>query len=198
MLGFTKGPNVKDWIKRWSNWIMREYNLGTPATSEQYWNTVSQAFSQAFLDSGAREHAEDKLHNLPFIPGNVNTFIAQFKFLVEEAQYPLDAAPTITMFAAKLPNKMMEHIYKVVQPLDFMGWANAACQYHQDNMAVNNIKNIYEDQTKKKSTTPKTGFSTQQLAKVLGVKMPSPGPSQMDTRVDCTRSNWRRNQKAHG
>ena len=93
---------------------MREYNLGTPVTSEQYWNTVSQAFQQAFLDSGARECAEDKLHHLSFIPGDINTFITQFKSLAEEAQYPLDAAPTITMFAAKLPNKMMEHIYKVV------------------------------------------------------------------------------------
>ena len=55
MLGFIKGPNVKDWVKRWTNWTLREYNMGTPPTSERYWNTVSQAFQQAFIDSGARE-----------------------------------------------------------------------------------------------------------------------------------------------
>ena len=111
----------------------------------------------------------------------------------------MDAAPTLTMFASKLPAKMMEHIYKVVRPLNFQAWADAARQYHQDNMAVQNIKGIYEDTAnRKKSTTPKTGFSAQQLAKILGVKMPSPGPDQMDTRANRSRSKWCRNQQAHG
>ena len=185
MLGFIKGPNVKDWVKHWTNWTLREYNLGTLPTSERYWNTVSQAFQQAFIDSGTRERVEDKLQHLSFIPGDVDTFIVQFESLAEEAQYPLDAAPTLTMFASKLPAKMMEHIYKVVRPLDFQAWADAARQYHQDNMAVQNIRGIYEDTSnRKKSTTPKTGFSAQQLAKILGVKMPSPGPDQMDIRAD--------------
>ena len=54
LLGFIKGPNIKDWVKHWTNWMLREFNLGTPVNSERYWNTVSQAFQQAFIDSGAR------------------------------------------------------------------------------------------------------------------------------------------------
>ena len=66
-------------------------------------------------------------------------------------------------------------------------------------MTVQNIRGIYEDTTaRKKSTTKQTGFTVQQLAKVLGVKMPSPGPDQMDTRVDCSHFKWCRNQKTHG
>ena len=114
MLGFIRGPNVRDWVKRWTNWTIREFNLGMPPTSERYWNTVSQAFQQAFVDSGARECAEDKLRHLTFIPGDVDTFIAQFESLADEAQYPINAPPTLTLFASKLPAKMMEHIYKVV------------------------------------------------------------------------------------
>ena len=103
------------------------------------------------------------------------------------------------MFASKLPAKMMEHIYKVVRLLDFMAWADTARQYHQDNMAVQNIRGIYEDTAnRKKSTTPKARFSAQQLAKILGVKMLSPGPDQMDTRADRSRSKWRGNQQARG
>ena len=86
---------------------------------------------------------------------------------------------------------MMEHIYKVIRPLNFQGWADTARQYHQDNMAVQNIRGLYEDSTKKKPNSPKTGFTAQQLAQILGVKMPAPGPNQMDTRADRTRSNWR-------
>ena len=198
MLGFIKGPNIKDWVKHWTNWTLREFNMGTPATSECYWNTVSQAFQQAFMDSGTREHAEDKLQHLSFIPGDVDTFIAQFESLAEEAQYLVNMAPTLTMFTSKLPNKMMDHIYKVVRPLDFQAWANATRQYHQDNMAVQNIRGICEETAnRKKSTTPKGRFNAQQLAKVLGVKMPSPGPDQMDTRADRSQSKWLGNQKTH-
>ena len=108
MLGFIKGPNIKDWVKHWTNWTLKEFNIGTLATSKQYWNMVSQAFQQAF------ECAEDKHCHILFIPGDVDTFIAQFESLAEEAQYPVDAAPTLTMFTSKLPAKMMDHIYKVV------------------------------------------------------------------------------------
>ena len=66
-------------------------------------------------------------------------------------------------------------------------------------MAVQNIRGIYEDTTaRKKSTTQKTGFTVQQLAKVLGVKMPSPGPDQMDTQADQSCSKWHGNQKTRG
>ena len=65
-------------------------------------------------------------------------------------------------------------------------------------MAVQNIRGIYEDTaTRKKSTTPKTGFTVQQLEKVLGVKMLSSEPDKMDTRADQSRSKWCGNQKTH-
>jgi hypothetical protein len=86
----------------------------------------------------------------------------------------------------------MDHILKVVRPHDFQGWSEAAHQYHQDNIAVQNIKGIYED-TPRKSTFQKkpnpTGFTPQQWARILGVKMPLPNPNAMDTRADRSRSN---------
>ena len=33
MLGFVKGPNIKDWVRHWTNWTLREFNIGTLATS---------------------------------------------------------------------------------------------------------------------------------------------------------------------
>ncbi len=61
MLGFIKGPNVKDWTKRWTNWMVREFTTGRPTTDKHYWSEVSRGFQIAFQDMGARERAEDKL-----------------------------------------------------------------------------------------------------------------------------------------
>ena len=126
----------------------------------------------------------------------MDTFITQFESLATEATYDLDAQPTLSLYASKLPYKMVDHIYKVVRPVDFQGWAEATRQYHQDNTAVQNIRGIFEETPKKTSTTGgKPRISTQLLARILGVKMPTPDPNKMDTRADRTRSNWKRGTK---
>jgi len=125
MLRFIKGPNVKDWTKCWTNWMVREFTTGRPTTDEHYWSEVARGFQVTFQDTGARERAEDKLRHLAFIPNEVDTFITQFESLATKATYDLDAQPTLSLYASKLPFKMVDHIYKVVRPLDFQGWAEA-------------------------------------------------------------------------
>ncbi len=199
MLGFIKGPNVKDWTKRWANWMINKFTTGRPTTDEHYWSEVARGFQVAFQDTGARERAEDKLQHLTFIPNEVDTFISQFESLATEATYELDAQPTLSLYASKLPFKMVDHIYKVVRPLDFQGWAEATWQYHQDNTAVQNIRGIFEETPKKTSTGGRPKMSTQLLARILGVKMPTPNPNAMDTHANRTQSNnnWRKGTKGH-
>ena len=91
------------------------------------------------LEQGNEQRTNfDTLH----IPGEVDTFIAQFEALAEEATYGLNNKATLSLFKAKLLFKMMDHIYKVTRPLKFHEWNNTARQYHQDNTAVQNMRNI--------------------------------------------------------
>ena len=136
-----------------------------------------------FWDTASRERAETKLCSLSWIPGDVDTFIVQFRSLAEQAQYALDDRPTITLFASKLPFKMMQHIFLIVKPFDFNGWTDAARDYHQGNTALQGIRDISEDAPGKK-TGKKTGFSAKQWAQILGVKLPAIDPNAMDTRAD--------------
>jgi hypothetical protein len=76
LLGFIKGPNVKDWVKCWTTWIITQYDTGLATTDERYWNEIRNAFQASFQDTASRERAEDKLHHLAFIPGDVDTFIS--------------------------------------------------------------------------------------------------------------------------
>jgi hypothetical protein len=183
LLGFIKGPNIKDWVKRWTTWIITQYDTGLATTDKHYWNEIKLAFQASFQDTASRERAEDKLRHLVFIPGDMDMFIAQFESLALEATYELNSKPTMSLFASKLPFRMMDHVYKVARPQDFQQWTNAVCQYHQDNTAIQNIRGIYED-TPKKQSSQKKGFSAAEPAKILGVKMPTPDPNAMDTRAD--------------
>jgi hypothetical protein len=196
-LGFIKGPNVKDWVKRWTNWTIDQFTTGRATNDEYYWNEVFRGFENAFRDTGARERAEMRLNHLLMAQHEVDIFLAQFESLAHEAQYPLDAAPTLSLLASKLPFHMMNHIYKVNRPQTFADWAAAICQYHQDNTAVQNLCGLHDEGTQKKPTPQQKGFSPQQLAKILGIKMPTPDANAMDTRTDRNRS-WNQNKGTRG
>ena len=134
------------------------------------------------------ECAEEKLCHLTFTPGEIDGFIAKFESLATEAGYSLNNRSTITLFTSKLPYQMMNHLYKIVCPHDFAGWANGARQYHQDNQAVQNIKDIHGDTPRKTPQKQFAGFSAADLAKILKVKMLLPDPNAMDMQADRNRS----------
>jgi hypothetical protein len=195
-LGFIKGPNVKDWVKWWTNWTIDQFSTGRATTDKYYWSTIIHGFEDAFRDTGTRECAEMCLNHLLMAVHEVDISLAQFETMAHEAQYLLDAAPTLSLLASKLPFHMMNHIYKVNRPQTFVDWANAICQYHQDNTAVRNLRAMHEEPRMRNATKQK-GFTLQQLAKILGVKMPTPDANAMDTRADRSRS-WNRNKGTKG
>jgi hypothetical protein len=195
-LGFIKGPNAKDWVKRWTNWTIDQFTTGRATTDEYYWSTIIHGFEDAFRDTGARERVEMCLNHLLMTQNEVDIFLAQFETMAHEAQYPLDAAPTLSLLVSKLPFHMMNHIYKVNRPQTFIDWANTIRQYHQDNTAVQNLR-VMHDEPWMRNPTKQKGFTPQQLAKILGVKMPTPDANAMDTRADRSHS-WRNNKGTKG
>ena len=61
LLGFIKGPNVKNWVKQWANWTIKEFNAEHVSTDKFYWTEVSQGFQQAFQDTGTRERGRRQI-----------------------------------------------------------------------------------------------------------------------------------------
>ena len=173
-----------DCIKPWTNWAIDQLNTGHPAMDAYFWMTIAGAFEQAFQDTGTMECTEEKLHHLSFTPGEVDAFIAEIESLANEAGYQLNAKSTITLFAPKFPYKMMDHLYKIVRPHNFAGWTEGSCQYHQDNQAIQNIKDIHGDTPRKAPQKKIASFTAAELAKILNVKMPSTHPDAMDTQAD--------------
>jgi hypothetical protein len=87
-LGFIQGPIVQAWIQRQTQWMVDQLTTGLANMDEGYWTHISNEFQSTFQDTGTKEHGQDKLQNLPFIPGEVDTFIAQFETLAHEANFP--------------------------------------------------------------------------------------------------------------
>jgi hypothetical protein len=141
LLGFIKGSLVDDWVKRWTQWAINQFSIDhRPPTDEYYWTEISNGFQIAFQDTGARERAEKELHMLRWDPESVDTFLARFESLAEAADFELDANPTKSILAKKLPFNMVDHLYKVVKPGTYPEFCEAIRQFHADNTAVQNLK----------------------------------------------------------
>jgi hypothetical protein len=196
-LGFIQGPIVQAWIQHQTQWMVDQLTTGRIDTDEGYWTHISNEFQATFQDTGLKEHTQEKLCTLPFIPGEVDRFIAQFETLGHEANFPINTNNTITMFAAKLPYKMMQDILLVIKPIGFQAWAMAVRNYHKDNTLVQNMAAIGTDgMGRKNKLFNKMGFSPQQWAKILNVKMPL-DPNTMDTGANRSHS-FNRNKGSCG
>jgi hypothetical protein len=181
LLGFIKGPLVDDWVKRWTQWAINQFAINhRPPTDEYYWTEISNGFQTAFQDTGARERAEKELHMLRWDPESVDTFLARFESLAEAADFELDANPTKSILARKLPFNMVDHLYKVVKPGTYPEYCEAIRQFHADNTAVQNLKG-HQDKgalytkgqdglyTKKNRKNLLGGYTANEWAKILGI-----------------------------
>jgi hypothetical protein len=181
LLGFIKGPLVDDWVKRWTQWAINQFAINhRPPTDEYYWTEISNGFQTAFQDTGARERAEKELHMLRWDPESVDTFLARFESLAEAADFELDANPTKSILARKLPFSMVDHLYKVVKPGTYPEYCEAIRQFHADNTAVQNMKG-HQDKgalytkgqddlyMKKDRKNLLGGYTANEWAKILGI-----------------------------
>jgi hypothetical protein len=213
LLGFIKGPLVDDWVKRWTQWAINQFSVNhRPPTDEYYWTEISNGFQTAFQDTGARERAEKELHMLRWDPESVDTFLARFESLAEAADFELDANPTKSILARKLPFSMVDHLYKVVKPGTYPEYCEAIRQFHADNTAVQNLKG-HQDKgalytkgqdglyTKKDRKNLLGGYTANEWAKILGIdqsKIEMPRRSDaMDTSAR-SRSKFQRTKGCTG
>jgi hypothetical protein len=213
LLGFIKGSLVDDWVKRWTQWAINQFSINhRPPTDEYYWTEISNGFQTAFQDTGARERAEKELHMLRWDPESVDTFLARFESLAEAADFELDANPTKSILARKLPFNMVDHLYKVVKPGTYPEYCEAIRQFHADNTAVQNLKG-HQDKgalytkgqnglyTKKDRKNLLGGYTANEWAKILGIdqskiKMPRRSDT-MDTSAR-SRSKFQRTKGRTG
>jgi hypothetical protein len=181
LLGFIKGPLVDNWVKSWTQWAINQFAIShRPPTDEYYWTQISNGFQTAFQDTGTRERAEKELHMLRWDPESVDMFLARFESLAKAVDFKLDANPTKSILARKLPFSMVDHLYKVVKPGTYPEYCEAIHQFHADNTAVQNLKGHQDKSalymkgkdglyTKKDRKNLLGGYTANEWAKILGV-----------------------------
>jgi hypothetical protein len=129
-LSLMKGPNINNWVNNQVTALRNKttrQNAPVARTDNTLWTDFNTAFMNAYTDTAKVQTAYEKLMNLRMYKDDLDTFIATFEYLVEEAGFERDAQATINLFAKKLSEKLLQAItYRQILPTTMDEWQEAA------------------------------------------------------------------------
>ncbi len=112
------------------------------------WEALKQDFQHSFIDYAVHKKAHDNLRKLKMSEGNVDQYIADFKFLAQCARIDINDPTTIRLFSEGMPFSLAESCIKLEQPKSFKQWAKAAQAQQRNYILIQGLK-----KSKDRSTT---------------------------------------------
>jgi hypothetical protein len=128
-LSLIKGPLVNDWandqVTKLRSKVTHAQNpIG--CNREVLWTKFSATFTTAFTDTARTQNAYMALMHLKMRGNNLDTYIATFKHLANQANYQLNDTATIHYFARGLERELQNAIlYHERLPATFEQWVEA-------------------------------------------------------------------------
>jgi len=96
------------------------------------WDALEQDFKTSFIDYAVHEKAHEQLRNLKVKEGNVDQFIADFKFLAHQARVDTDNPTILHLFKMGIPIWLMDTCIDHSPLTNFEQWMKAAQQQQRN------------------------------------------------------------------
>jgi Ty3 transposon capsid-like protein len=140
ILTFIKGDNVNSWAKHQLKILNQNQENNPDPTGkpdEDWWDTFEQNFKNAFTFTASKETALAKLEKLTMTQGDLDTYIATFNRLLDEAEFSPRNKGAIEMFKRGLTIGLkINCIKRKPKPETMDEWQEAAQQEHLDYLEV--------------------------------------------------------------
>jgi hypothetical protein len=129
-LSFFKGLKVDSWVMLQIGWLQnvttRQHNPIAPQ-DPRLWDIFEAEFWRAFMDTAREQNADKKLVALKMSGGDLNTYIADFEKLAQDAGYHLNEKGALILFRRGLPYGLHKVVVDKVHPapvtIDQWQWA---------------------------------------------------------------------------
>jgi len=135
-LSYMDGPKVDSWKEEQVTHLNNEVGSGTLETNETLWDDWMEAFLAAFTNTNRRAEAYKELCNLKH-GESLDSFFADFKRLVKDANIKLDDHSTIEILKNNLKGALIQAIIRspsfdptTNNPWKFKDWEKEAYNQH--------------------------------------------------------------------
>jgi Retrotransposon gag protein len=140
ILTFIKGENVNSWAKHQLKILNQSQENNPDPTGkpdEDWWDTFEQNFKNAFTFTALKETALAKLEKLTMSQGDLDTYIATFNRLLDEAKFSPRDKGAVEMFKRGLNVGLkINCIKRKPKPETMNEWQEAARQEHLNYLEV--------------------------------------------------------------
>src|SRR6267154_564820 len=144
-LSLVKGPDVEGWVLQQDDWL--DDLLGGKLRllfKLDEWDVLETEFKKAFIDYAEHERANEQLNKLKMEKGNVDAYIATFKYLAHRGGHNLNEPTVLLMFSRGLPEPLAKQCLSIEDPTSFEEWEHAAQKHHKIWLKVRAWKGDYK------------------------------------------------------
>jgi len=140
-LSYLNGPKVDAWARQHCLWLKNRHKQdGILMTDKSLWEDFELLFRTAYTDQDAKITTYQKLNNLRMQGSNINSYIADFDRLVDEARYNKFDMGVMIKFKEGLQPSLLREIllHTVPAPNTLTGWCQKA---RERQMVYKELKN---------------------------------------------------------
>ncbi len=160
-LALFKGSKVEGWCEQQYAWLDKvEANPWILSHGMTAWDALEQDFRHLFIDYAIHEKAHNNLRKLKMSGGNVNQYIADFKFLAQRTGINVNDPTAIRLFSEGMPFSLAESCIKLKQPKSFKQWAKAAQAQQRNYILIQGLKRSKDGSSTTRTPPTQTGNAT--------------------------------------
>src|ERR1700761_3996920 len=137
-LSFIKGEKVQEWTQGQLRWAVNYVAQAPRNDNHEYlWNTIADAFYQAFTNVTREVDAQTDIKTLKMKGDHgLDDYISTFKRLARLGGYNLADKAVIDMFVDGLPNSLAINVARFNAPQSFNDWKRGAVEHHTTYMWI--------------------------------------------------------------
>jgi len=126
---YFNGPKVDAWARQQRLWLKQRHEQdGVPMTNKALWDDFELMFRTAYTDQDAKLTAFQKLSELRMQGSNIDSYIADFDWLIDEAGYSKFDMGVMIKFKEGLQPSLLREIllHNVPAPKTLIDWKQKA------------------------------------------------------------------------
>jgi len=126
---YLNGPKVDAWARHQRQWLKERHQVdGVPMTDPSLWTDFETNFQAAYSDQDAKLTAYQKLNELRMQGSDIDSYVADFDQLIEEAGYSKYNMGIMIKFKEGLQPSLLREIllHNIPAPTTLVNWKKKA------------------------------------------------------------------------
>jgi len=178
-LSYMNGPKIDSWARHRRLWLKAQKDTGVSMMDRSLWDDFEADFRRAYADQDAKLTAYQKLNKLRMHGSDIDSYIAEFDRLIDEAGYSRSDIGVLQKFKEGLQPSLVREVLTHVTPAPatLAAWKQKA---RERQTVYKELKMLAPPEIPRGRTDPHTA---EMGPEVRAPQLPDAGPKSHQPRI---------------